>query len=209
VTNPDFQGEFNVVGLSQGALLARYMVEECDMPGKVRNLLSFGGPHMGVDSVPSCTSGMMCEAINYIAKKLVYTNVVQNWLAPAGYFRDTRHLSTYEKDSVFLPALNNEMPGKSAFADTRKAKFEAINSAMFVMFEDDTILYPKESAWFQTMDKHSKNLLPLNATDFYNEDFVGLKYLVDNERAHFVSVPGDHLTITSEQMDSMFIPFLN
>lgn len=29
--NPDFQGEFNVVGLSQGGLLARYIVEECDM----------------------------------------------------------------------------------------------------------------------------------------------------------------------------------
>lgn len=34
--NKDFQGEFNVIGLSQGGLLARYIAEECEMPGKVR-----------------------------------------------------------------------------------------------------------------------------------------------------------------------------
>ena len=32
--NLDFQGEFKVVCLSQGGLLAIYIVEECDMKGK-------------------------------------------------------------------------------------------------------------------------------------------------------------------------------
>ena len=67
-SNPDFQGEFNVVGLSQGGLLARYIVEECDMKGKVRNMLTIGGPHMGVDAIPHCISGVFCGLINAVAK---------------------------------------------------------------------------------------------------------------------------------------------
>jgi len=70
--NPDFQGEFNVVGLSQGGLLARYIVEECEMKGTVRNMLTLGGPHMGVDAVPNCNEGFFCGIVNTIAKKIVY-----------------------------------------------------------------------------------------------------------------------------------------
>jgi palmitoyl-protein thioesterase len=92
--NPDFQGEFNVVGLSQGGLLARYIAEECEMPGTVRNLLTMGGPHMGVSAVPGCFSGIVCDVVNFFAKKIVYTNFAQNYFAPAGYFRDPQNQKT-------------------------------------------------------------------------------------------------------------------
>jgi len=105
--------EFNVVGLSQGGLLARYMVEECDMPGKVRNMVTLGGPHMGVDKVPNCLSGILCDIVNSVADALVYNPFVQKHLSPAGYFRNVKNLGEYERRSVFLPALNNEMDGSS------------------------------------------------------------------------------------------------
>ena len=41
--------EFNVLGVSQGGLNARYVLEECDI-GKVRNLITLGSPNMGVVS---------------------------------------------------------------------------------------------------------------------------------------------------------------
>ena len=63
---------------------------------------------MGVDAVPQCFSGPLCDVINFVAKKLVYTSPVQNFLVPAGYFRDANNIATYKKNSVFLPALNNE-----------------------------------------------------------------------------------------------------
>ena len=44
------------------------------MPGKVRNLISIGGPNMGVDAVPNCISGFICDIVNFVAKKLVYFN---------------------------------------------------------------------------------------------------------------------------------------
>jgi len=131
-----FSGEFNVIGLSQGGLLARYIAEECDMPGKVRNIATFGGPHMGVDAVPGCFSGFICDIVNKVAKKLVYTNIVQHHLTAAGYFRDPKQYNTYVKDSVFLPALNNEHTS-GAYTDLRKSKFTDVNAAMFVMFSED------------------------------------------------------------------------
>jgi palmitoyl-protein thioesterase len=149
-SNPDFQGEFNVVGLSQGGLLARYIAEECEMPGKVRNLLTMGGPHMGVDAIPGCFTGFMCNILNFMAKKVVYTNFGQNFFAPAGYFRDVQNYDTYIKDSVFLPALNNEKKDswRQDHNDLRTSKFSDLNGAMLVKFDKDTVIYPKETAWF-------------------------------------------------------------
>ena len=54
--NPDFKTakEFNILGLSQGGLIGRYIIERCEMPGVVRNFVSLGTPHMGIASVPKC-----------------------------------------------------------------------------------------------------------------------------------------------------------
>ena len=46
--------QFNVVGLSQGALIGRYIVESCDTKYPVRNLLTVGGPNNGFDLGSDC-----------------------------------------------------------------------------------------------------------------------------------------------------------
>lgn len=205
--NDLFKGEFNVVGLSQGGLLARYIVEECDMPGKVRNFASYGGPHMGVDAIPHCFHGVICNAINFVAKKLVYLPIVQNHLSPAGYFRDVNNFDGYVKSSVFLPKLNNEENQHSDFATLRSNRWGDLNGALMVMFSEDTMIYPKETAWFQQLDKKG-NVLPLNGTDFYNKDFIGLKALNEAGKAKFSEVKGDHLQFTKEDIENVLIPFL-
>ena len=198
--------EFNVVGLSQGGLLARYMVEECEMPGKVRNIVTLGGPHMGVDKVPNCLSGFMCDVVNFIADAVIYTPLLQKHLAPAGYFRNVKNLNKYEKKSTFLPALNNDQDG-DASAEPRKQSFGDINAAMLVMFDADTVVYPKESAWFQTLNTQGE-LMPLNATKFYSEDALGLKTLNEAGKISFESWPGNHLQFTEADVTAKIVPFL-
>lgn len=203
-----FAGEFNVMGLSQGGLLARYIAEECDMPGKVRNMLTLGGPHMGVDKLPHCFDGMVCDVVNWVVKKFVYTSLAQDWIAPAGYFRDVKNLHGYETKNVFLPALNNENnQGNGDRAELRKSRMLDLNAAMFVMFSEDTMVYPKESEWFQQVDKKG-NLLALNETDFYNSDYIGLKTLNEAGKVTFGKVEGDHLQFTEDDITNTFIPFL-
>ena len=201
-----FQGEFNVIGLSQGGLLARYIAEECDMPGKVRNIVTMGGPHMGVDAVPHCFDGIACEIVNTVAKKLVYTEMAQNWIAPAGYFRDVNDMQTYEKKSVFLPALNNEH-SSSNYADIRKSSFSSINAGLFAMFSEDTMIYPKETAHFRSLDKQG-NVMALEDMEFYKQDYIGLKTLNEAGKITFDTIEGDHLQFTTDYIKNTIIPFL-
>ena len=72
VVNGKFYGEFNVVGLSQGGMLARYIVESCQMKVYVRNLLSIGGPQIGVSDVPECFNGELFRLINLTVRNLSY-----------------------------------------------------------------------------------------------------------------------------------------
>ena len=193
--------EFNVIGLSQGGLLARYIVEKCDMPGKVRNFVTLGGPHMGVAAVPHCFDGLACDVVNAVAKRLVYSSIVQDVLVPAGYFRDVNHYDRYLKGSVFLPAVNNEEQKDEA------SKFADLNGALLVMFSEDTMIYPKETAWFQGLDKDG-NVLPLDQMDFYNDDYIGLKALNDAGKVKFESFEGDHLEFSTQQVEDIIVPFL-
>lgn len=46
--------------------------------------------------------------IDFIVDNLVYFDIIQNLVGPAGYFRDPRDLDLYYEHSVFLPYANNE-----------------------------------------------------------------------------------------------------
>ena len=201
-----FHGEFNVIGLSQGGLLARYIAEECDMPGKVRNIVTLGGPHMGVAAVPHCFEGVACDVVNMVAKKLVYNTLVQNWLVPAGYFRDVNNMVEYEKKSVFLPALNNEH-STSEYAKLRKGNFGNINAGLFGMFSEDTMIYPKETAWFQSLNEKGE-VMKLEDSDWYKNDVIGLKTLNEAGKLTFTEFKGDHLQFTTDDIKNTLIPFL-
>lgn len=65
------------------------------MPGKVRNIWTAGGPHMGVDKIPGCFTGAWCNAINWVVDHIVYATLAQDLVSPAGYFRDVNNLKTY------------------------------------------------------------------------------------------------------------------
>jgi len=205
--DPLFKGEFNVVGLSQGGLIARYITESCDMPGKVRNLLTVAGPHMGVDSAARCSSGVLCNISNKILKSIVYDGFAQNNVAPAGYWRDPNNFITYETKNVFLPALNNEHPSPSDFSKLRASRFSQINAGMFVMFTEDMVIWPRETAHFQPLAADG-TVMKLEDSDFYKKDYIGLRALNEAGKITFTSLPGDHLEFTTKDITDTFIPFL-
>lgn len=105
--DPKLQGDIQVVGLSQGALIGRYIIESCDFNGRVVRYLSIGGPQMGVSKLPGCFGGFFCGIVNWVLDKLIYYSAVQKHAGPAGYFHNPSKESHYLKSSVFLPELNN------------------------------------------------------------------------------------------------------
>lgn len=62
--DPDFAGkEINIVGISQGGLIARTVVERCaDL--KVHTLFTFGSPHNGISVYQKCMK-WYCPLVNH------------------------------------------------------------------------------------------------------------------------------------------------
>lgn len=70
----NFKYGYNAIGLSQGGLLVRGLLQECDGP-PMRNLISLGGPQQGVFDYPHCkeTFGPLCSTVQFTIKQIVYS----------------------------------------------------------------------------------------------------------------------------------------
>lgn len=146
---------------------------------------------MGVADLPHCFKGKICHLINYVVRKMVYFKIIQNIVGPAGYFRDPHHMKEYLADSVFLPYLNNEKGSADEMAAI-KSRVTALNGFMAVMFDQDTMVYPKESEWFYQLNKLGK-VEPLTKTAWYKNDVLGIQTLDKAGKIQFVKIEGDHL----------------
>lgn len=198
---------YNIVGLSQGNLIGRAVVEFCDGGPPVKNFISIGGPHAGTASIPMCGSGIFCILVDTLIKVEVYSDYIQAHLAPGGYLKLPNDIPGYLNKCSFLPKLNNEIPSERNA--TYKERFSSLNNLVLIMFEHDTILIPKETAWFGYYpDGAFHPVLSPNQTDLYKEDWIGLKTLDESGRVHYVSVPGNHLRITNSDVKKYIIPYL-
>lgn len=195
------------MGLSQGALIARHIATHCKIQGKVRNLLSIGGPNMGVTDVPHCFKGILCSMVNKVVRSVAYMGLLQHHIGPLGYWRDPASLDEYVEKSVFLPTLNNER-GTDEEKAAAKARFTGLNNVMNVMFSQDSMVYPKESEQFQELDNHDRKVKALDQSDFYTADYLGLKQMTDAGKVQLKEIDGDHLQFSKADISDIFVPFL-
>ncbi|PWA58897.1 alpha/beta-Hydrolases superfamily protein [Artemisia annua] len=186
---------YNIVGLSQGNLIGRGVVEFCDGGPQVKNLISLGGPHAGTASVPLCGSGIFCIIADALIKSEIYSDYIQEHLAPSGYLKLPNNMDAYLKHCSFLPKLNNEIPEERN--STYKERFSSLENLVLIMFEQDTVVIPKETAWFGYFPygEFSPVLAP-QQTKLYIEDWIGLKSLDEAGRVKYINVTGNHLGIS-------------
>ncbi|RAL44521.1 hypothetical protein DM860_011798 [Cuscuta australis] len=203
----ELQQGYNIVGLSQGNLIGRGVVEFCDGGPPVKNFVSLGGPHAGTASVPLCGSGIFCIIADALIKSEIYSEYVQNHLAPSGFLKLPNNIPGYLESCHFLPKLNNELPDHKN--NTYKQRFSSLQNLVLIMFEHDTVLIPKETSWFGYYpDGSFEPVLPPKQTSLYIEDWIGLKTLDDAGRVKFVNVSGGHLGISASDMKKHVIPYL-
>ncbi|XP_031098499.1 palmitoyl-protein thioesterase 1-like [Ipomoea triloba] len=203
----ELQQGYNIVGLSQGNLIGRGVVEFCYGGPPVKNFISLGGPHAGTASVPLCGSGIFCIIADTLIKSEVYSDYVQSHLAPSGYLKLPNNIPGYLESCRFLPKLNNELPDQKN--STYKERFSSLQNLVLIMFEHDTVLIPKETSWFGYYpDGEFKPVLPPQQTQLYIEDWIGLKTLDEAGRVKFVNVSGNHLGISKSDMKKFVVPYL-
>lgn len=198
---------YNIVGLSQGNMIGRGVIEFCDDGPPVKNFVSLGGPHAGTASIPFCGSGLLCILLDNLIKSEIYSNFVQEHLAPSGYLKIPTDISDYLKGCKFLPKLNNEVRNKAN--STYKERFSSLENLVLIMFKHDTILIPKETSWFGYYPDGAFNpVLPAQETTLYTEDWIGLKTLDEAGKVKFINVSGNHLEISQSDMKTYVVPYL-
>ncbi|CAI9770354.1 unnamed protein product [Fraxinus pennsylvanica] len=196
---------YNIIGLSQGNMVGRGILEFCEGGPPVRNFISLAGPHAGIASVPFCGSALVCILVDFLIQLAVYSNYVQEHLAPANYIKIPTDIDEYNKGCRFLPKLNNEIQRNSAY----KEQFASLQGLVLIMFEHDTILVPKETSWFGYFPDGSWTpVLPAQETTLYTEDRIGLKSLDEAGKVKFVKVSGGHLEISYSDMKEYILPYL-
>ncbi|KAL5724231.1 hypothetical protein ACHQM5_007516 [Ranunculus cassubicifolius] len=77
------------------------------------------------------------------------------------------------------------------------------------MFEQDSVLVPKQTSWFDFFaDGGYETLVPHQETKLYVEDWIGLRTLDEAGKVTYVGVPGDHLQIAQDDMKKYIVPYL-
>ncbi|KAK8650487.1 hypothetical protein V6N13_140123 [Hibiscus sabdariffa] len=186
---------YNLIGLSQGNLIGRGIIEFCDGGPPVKNFISLAGPHAGIASIPFCGCTAICTLLASLIKSEIYSDYLQEHLAPSGYIKIPTDIADYLKGCRFLPKLNNEINGMRN--STYKERFASLQNLVLIMFEDDTVLVPKETSWFGYYpDGAFDPILPAQETKLYKEDWIGLKTLDEDGKVKFVKVSGSHLKMT-------------
>ena len=173
-SNPNFQSKFSILGISQGTLIGRYVIEKCQMQGQVMRYMSFDGPQMGIGSIPKLTCGSFCEFLVNMTAPLFYK--LKDRIAPAAYFRYKYDQEYYMEHNTFLKMLNNENEVKD---EEIKRRFSSLEKVKLIKSKDDSVIVPRESSWFMFYDFEGKEIVPLEESQFYKEDFIGLRKLIE------------------------------
>ncbi|KAL2536620.1 alpha/beta-hydrolase superfamily protein [Forsythia ovata] len=196
---------YNIIGLSQGTMVGRGILEFCDGGPPVRNLISLAGPHAGISSIPFCGSTLVCILVDFLLELAVYSNFVQEHLAPTNYIKIPIDIDNYRKGCKFLPKLDNEIHRNSTY----KERFTSLQNLVLIMFEKDEILVPRETSWFGYYPDGSWSpVLPAQETTLYTEDWIGLKALDEAGKVNFIKASGSHLEITYSEMKEYILPYL-
>jgi palmitoyl-protein thioesterase len=186
----ELQEGFNFIGMSQGGLLARGYVEQCNLY-PVHNLITLVTPHGG-------------EFIQAITTNF-YTDFFQQHVSVAGYWRNPHDLTNYFSKCSFLPILNNEIET----ADSAEQLEQIIKLHNFIMIWSpyDTVLKPSESGKFSFYDEQLK-VVSLVETDLYKKDLLGLKYLNENGKLKTYETNCSHVNHRNPECFAQLYPIL-
>ncbi|KAK3863644.1 hypothetical protein Pcinc_030607 [Petrolisthes cinctipes] len=196
--DPELQGGYHAMGFSQGGQFLRAVAQRCPHP-PVKSLISIGGQHQGVFGLPSCpasaTQSRTCEYIRKLLDYGAYNSWIQSGLVQAQYWHDPLHVEEYRNKSIFLADINNEKVINEAY----RTNLKKLETFVMVKFLTDTMVVPQESEWFGFYAPGQDNeVLPLQQTQLYLEDRLGLKEMDGAGKLHFLTQPGGHLAFTDE-----------
>jgi len=207
--DPNLQAGFNIIGHSQGGLITRAYVERYNNP-PVYNLISWAGPQGGVFGVPEF-NGLCpdhdCPGLNDLLDILINQKRPTQWLQDhftfASYWKDPFNYADFLIYNTFLADINNERQIKN---ETYRKNILSLNSYLLVYSTDDTVVIPKESPWFYFYANNSDTqIVPLQKSNQYLYDWVGLHTLDDQQKLLLQHVPCNHHNIPQASCHQYYV----
>ncbi|GMS79510.1 hypothetical protein PENTCL1PPCAC_1685, partial [Pristionchus entomophagus] len=200
--DPELQNGYNAIGFSQGGLFLRALAQRCANP-PMKNLISIGGPQMGIFGLPYCIGdNFVCNSVRWLLEQGAYEGPVQRRVVQAQYWHDSNAEEEYKKKSIFLADIN----GENSINPVYKKNLSNLKNLVLVKFEGDHMVVPKDSEWFGYYAPDDvSTTLAFNETRLYQEDRIGLKTLHESKRLHFISWPGEHLRVNLDTFDEDLI----
>ncbi len=171
---------FNFIGMSQGGLLARGYVEQCNAY-PVLNLITIVSPHGGT-VLPNLN-----KDIN------MYSEFIQQHLSASNYWRDPRQLESYLVQCSYLPSLNNEYITDIPQAEKQRENIKKLTNMVLIWSPNDEVVNPPESAKFSFYAKDYLAIIPVEDTKIYINDLLGLKYLNEKNMFHLYQTNCTHV----------------
>lgn len=181
-------------------------MERCNVT--VFNLVTLGAQHEGVYGFPRCPANhsSLCEYVREALDYGAYIDVVQAHITQSNYWHDSLDEPLYLAKCRFLPDINNAGPAKNELYRQRVLQ---LRNFVAVMFEQDQMVQPRESSWFQFyVAGQDKVIQPLAQSPQFEGDWIGLRTLNETGRLHLLKTPGDHLHFTDAWFVSTIVPFL-
>ena len=142
---------------------------------------------------------------------LVTGNRLCENLPEISFRKDPFNLADYLEYSILLADLNNERQDKN---QTYKKNIMGLNNFVILYSEVDNIVIPAESGWFEFYAPNSVNtVIPLNESDLYKEDWIGLQYLDSVGKLHRYTTQCLHPDYPNEvckkYFNSFTLPYLS
>lgn len=191
---PVLAGGFNLIGISQGGLLARGYVQKC-ADFRVRNLITWVAPHGGV--------------YPYL-DPLIYSNAAQGKNSYPGYWRDPYQYNNYLTQSAYLADLNNENPG--ANSTLYRDRLLGLENLVLIWSPVDDVLKPPSSGQFGTYAINRWPLETINAEQTTMWTGLGLNIMNSTNRLKIYKTDcghADHVTLDClEAWKHYTLPFL-
>lgn len=197
-------GNFSIVAFSHGGMLSRYLIEYCSFPLPIRHLVTFGAPMNGVSGISNFSrKSWVGSTVNTIVDYMVDFGIMENIFEGTDYWRDPCHHSHYLANSRFLAKANNEVE----YSDDRKNKWLSLSKTLFIQWDNDEVIVPKESAHWAELDGEF-NVVHRHDTDLYKLDLIGLKTMEENGQSEYVNFPGAHMQFNYTQINDYVLPVL-
>jgi palmitoyl-protein thioesterase len=204
-SNPNFQDKFSILGISQGTLIGRYIIEKCDIKGQVMRYMSFDGPQMGVGFVPKINCGTFCDWVLNLTVPMAYK--FKDTIAPMEYLKYKYDRSYYDEHDVFLKKLNNDYENYEDRDQEIYRRFTSLEKVKLIKSREDSVIVPRESSWFEFFDKDGKTIIPLVESDFYIQDYIGLRKLIEEGKVTFTEFAEEHVLYHIKEYQQEIVPF--